>query len=83
MLSKKSPEYISNGHYKVDEEEFMSIWTYKNNQGIKPNDIESNGSDGMVMYDSYASIESKPDFGSFDKIYVFRLEDLAKHFKSN
>ncbi|MCJ8288454.1 MAG: hypothetical protein HRT58_00365 [Crocinitomicaceae bacterium] len=81
MLNKKSQEYISNGHYRVDGEDYMSIWTYKNKKSIEPNDTKSNGSAGMVMYDSYASIESKPDFGNFDKIYVFRMEDLDRHFK--
>jgi hypothetical protein len=28
--SSESPEYISNGHYKIDGVEFMSVWTFKN-----------------------------------------------------
>jgi len=82
MLSKNSSEYISNGHYKVDGEDFMSIWTYKNKKRIEPNDTKTNGSDGLIMYDAYASIESKPDFGYFDKIYIFRVQDLDIHFEN-
>ena len=28
-FDKNSPEYVSNGHYKIGELEYMSVWTYK------------------------------------------------------
>jgi hypothetical protein len=82
MLSKQSPEYISNGHYNVEGNDWMSIWTYKGKNGITPNSTSTNGSDGLEMYAKYESIESKPDFGGFSKIYIFKVSDLDQFYRS-
>ncbi len=80
-LKKGDQEYVDNGHYKVDGEDFMSIWTYKNKKSIQPNDTDSNGKDGINMHASYESVPTIPDFGNFDPIYVFNVKDLDRYFK--
>lgn len=79
-LKKGDQEYISNGHYRVEGEDFMSIWTFKNKKGITPNDTASNGSAGLHMKAAYESIPTVPDFGNFDTIYVFNVRDLSTYF---
>lgn len=79
-LDKHSPEYISNGHYKIDGIDFMSVWTYKNKKGIEPNNTTSNSSAGLYLHATCESIPTKPDFGNFDVIYIFKKEDLDKYF---
>jgi hypothetical protein len=81
VLSKESPEYQSNGHYLVNEENWMSIWTYKNRNNIEPNNNRVNGDEGREMNFSYDSIESKPDFDGFDMILIYRDSDLDTFYK--
>lgn len=30
QYSKESSEYISNGHYRINGVDYMSVWTFKN-----------------------------------------------------
>jgi hypothetical protein len=81
MLSKESSEYRSNGHYVINGENWMSVWTYKKNNGIEPMDSASNSAQGKEMHASYEAIASKPDFGNYDKIYLYNDSDLNTYYR--
>lgn len=75
--SKDSTEYRDNGHYEIDGIEFMSIWTFKRKHNIKPNDSSSNGKEGQELGSKVGDIHtSTPDFGNFDKIFLYSVESL-------
>jgi len=38
-------QFLEEGHYKSDTEEYMSIWTYKRKKRVSPNDTSSNYED--------------------------------------
>ena len=79
--SKDSSEYQSNGHYIIDGTEFMSVWTFKNNHGIQPNDWKSNGTEGQELIAEGVKVHSStPDFGNFDKIYIYPVNDLEVYY---
>ena len=82
MLTKESNEYRSNGHYQVNGEDWMSVWTYKKKNGLDFKDYAKNSSDGLYMTSRYESIVSKPDFGNFDEINIFKVSDLAAYLNS-
>ena len=82
MLTKDSSEYRSNGHYQVDGEDWMSIWTYKKKNGLDFKDSDQNKSDGLNMTSKYESIASKPDVGPFDEINIFKVADLTTYLNS-
>ena len=42
-------EFISEGHYKEYEDEYMSIWTFKRTFSIDNNDNQSNYEDAKNM----------------------------------
>ena len=81
---KNSPEYISNGHYKIQGEEFMSIWTYKRLKGITPNTNKNNGSEGIKLLTEIDKPHHTcvPDIGNFDEVYLYPLSALEKFYNS-
>lgn len=78
MLSKESAEYIENGHYQIGGEDWMSIWTFKNKRNIGSNNTRTNGEEGRNMTFKYENIATKPDFGNFDEIKIFKVTDLEE-----
>lgn len=81
-FDKDSKEYRGNGHYYINNEDWMSLWTYKKKNNIEPNTNSVNGDEGKALIANGVSIHSsKPDFGNFDKIYLYRIEDLKKNYK--
>lgn len=41
--------FIDEGHYKEENKEYMSIWTYKRNFGVQPNDNQTNYMDATKI----------------------------------
>lgn len=80
ILQKGDPEYISNGHFNVEGEDMMSIWTYKIKNGIKPNDHETNSSDSTMMASKYEYGDCVPDKGGFGTVHIFNVTDLNEYF---
>jgi hypothetical protein len=81
MYNKTSEEYISNGHYRINGEDFMSVWTFKKKYGIFPNTNQSNGEDGQtLMSEDVTFYPTKPDFGGFNTIYVYPVTELKKFY---
>lgn len=79
--SKENNEYRGNGHYVIDGVEFMSVWTFKNKHGIQPNDWKSNGNEGQELISQGGKVHSStPDFGNFDKIYIYPVSDLEEYY---
>ena len=77
--SSESPEYISNGHYKIDGVEFMSVWTFKNAHKMTMKSKNPNeGKDVAAKCD--VKYKTKPDFGSFDFIYVYPISELEDYY---
>ncbi len=83
QFSKESPEYISNGHYRINGGEFMSVWTFKNkNRGAtSPNTTPINGQEGKELAQQCSEVySSKPDFGGFDEILLFPINELREYY---
>jgi hypothetical protein len=82
LYSKKSPEYISNGHYLIDGKEYMSVWTYKNNYvRFVENCTELNVQEGRSLsVECSSSFYAKPDKGPFKKVLIFPVDELYKFF---
>jgi len=77
MFARRDPEFKSNGDYIIDGEHYMSVWTYKIRKGISPNTNSSNGSDSLqILRKGARTFMSIPDKGNFDKVQLFRVEDL-------
>lgn len=82
-FDKNSNEYIDNGHYNISNKEFMSIWTFKKNNRLTPNDNKINGSEGLeLLSKGVANHTTTPDFGNFDKIFIYPVEDLEMYFQN-
>jgi uracil-DNA glycosylase len=81
IFKKGDSEYLSNGFYKIEGEEFMSIWSYKKRNDISPNTNSINGDDGIELFNQgIMSFESKPDFGNFDKVLLYPKVDLDRFY---
>ena len=80
--SKNDSEYRNNGHYQINDIDFMSIWTFKNKHNIQPNTNASNGEDAQALMAKGGIFHtSSPDFGNqFAKIYIFTVTSLNNYF---
>jgi hypothetical protein len=80
--SKESPEYISNGHYNIDGQECMSVWTFKNKvKAPTPNETPVNGEEGKKLAQICSKVYSTtPDFGAFKEILIFPVEELKEFY---
>ena len=78
-FSKDSPEYVANGHYKINGQDFMSVWTFKNTYNMSMKKLNPNEGKELA-----SKIESKhktqPDFGSFEYIYVYPVSELEDYY---
>jgi len=77
--SKESSEYVSNGHYKIKEVDFMSVYTFKkaHNMSMKeknPNEGKELAAKCEIKY------KTKPDFGSFVFVYVYPITELEDYY---
>ena len=81
-FSKDSVEYRNNGHYVIDGKEFMSVQTFKNNhRGTSANTTSINGDDGKLLAQKCSVVySSKPDFGGFNEILIFPLDELKEYY---
>ena len=79
LLSKSSPEYISNGHYLIGDEDFMSVWTFKNKHNL-PQKSENPNEGKELSAQCSRRVATKPDFGNFDMIYVYPVADLEDFY---
>lgn len=81
QFDKNSKEYISNGYYRVNGIDFMSVWAFKKKHGIEPNNKNANGSEGQELNKLGFNIHSStPDFGGFSTIYIYPVEELEKYY---
>lgn len=83
-FSKDSPEYRSNGHYRINGKDFMSVWTYKKTHGFSPteNTNPKNSEEGRQLAQICSEVHStKPDFGRFPEILVFPVDELNSFYK--
>jgi hypothetical protein len=80
-FDKNSTKWMSNGHYKIDGVDFMSVWKFKMNHNIEPNNNNANGSEGQTLNKLGFNIHSStPDFGGFSTIYIYPTEELEKYY---
>lgn len=81
-FNQNSPEYISNGHYRINEQEFMSVWTYKNKIGAPTdNTTPINGEEGKQLAQRCSIVHaSEPDFGAYKEILIFPLEEMRTFY---
>jgi hypothetical protein len=81
-FNQKSPEYISNGHYRINGQEFMSVWTYKNKIGAPTaNTTPINGEEGKQLAQRCSIVHSsEPDFGAYKEILIFPVEEMRTFY---
>jgi hypothetical protein len=80
---KESEEYISNGHYSLNGEEFMSVWTYKDKYHYGMNNTaEANSSMTMEMDAKYGLCNAKCimelGFMKGEYVQLHSLKDLKE-----
>jgi hypothetical protein len=81
IYSKQDPEYIKNGHYRIDSAEWMSMWAFKKEYGLSGNSEEQNGSDTAALLQGFTMCyKCIPDFGKGDYRYIFEVNDLKNAF---
>lgn len=79
LYSKDSPEYLNNGHYKIDGVDYMSVWTFKNTHNLPQR--SQNPNEGKELSEKCQNKKgSKPDFGSFNFIYIYPVSDLEDYY---
>ena len=79
IYSKESPEYKGNGHYIINDIEYMSVWTFKNKHDLPQKSQNPNEGKELSSISS-DKLASKPDFGSFDSIYIYPVADLEDYY---
>lgn len=81
IYSKDSPEYLGNGHYKINGVEFMSVWTFKNKHNLPQNTKIQNSNEGKELSMKVQNKKIiKPDFGLFEQIYIYPVSDLEEYY---
>ena len=82
IYDKSRKEYVSNGHYKINGKDFMSIWTFKKVFGVNHNNTNVNGAEGKnLIAQGIKFFVSKPDFGGFNTIYIYPVCKLIHYYK--
>ena len=73
--------FIKEGHYVNGNDEFMSIWTYKNVNGIYPNDRERNYEDAKAIQCSDRHWKPFNASREFKAGWHYNVECLDIYFK--
>ena len=77
LFAKGCPEYIKNGHYKINDMDYMSVWALKKRFNLGGNTNSQNGLDAQEIFQKGVDyFRSKPDFGGFEAIYIYPVDDL-------
>lgn len=80
---KGSAEYLENGYYRINNKEYMSIWTFKNHNLITPNNNKVNGEEGKKLVSSGVEyFISAPDFGPFREIKIYSMDGLKEMYST-
>jgi hypothetical protein len=82
ILDSNDPRYLGKyGHYKINNEEFISIYGFKNKFGLSGND--KNGNEALqILEQGIKSYKSVPEIGKFRVVRVFPLLFLQGFYKS-
>lgn len=73
--------YQSNGHYRINSIDYMSIWTFKNKYQIKENTNDINAADSKELVSRGIGYEiSVPDLGRFPTVKIFKVDDLEQYY---
>ena len=81
-FSQNSDEYIENGYYVIEGVSYMSIWTFKNKNFLPNNYTKINGEEGkLLIANGVKYYPSIPDFGDFDEIFIYPVDELNKFYK--
>ena len=81
QYTKNDPEYRDNGYYVIEGAEYMSIWTYKNRKRVGVNTTAVNGQEARALASNGTPyLTSKPDFGNFDQILIYPVEELNNFY---
>jgi hypothetical protein len=81
QYTKNDPEYRDNGYYVIEGAEYMSIWTYKNRKRVGVNRTAVNGQEARALASiGTPYLTSKPDFGNFDQILIYPVEELNNFY---
>lgn len=94
VYRKGDPEYLSNGHYKIDNIDYYSIWRFKRKNtkignGGKTiskftftNTNEINGKESLALLErKYKHYNSRPDFGEYSEINIYKESDLKVFYR--
>ncbi len=82
-FDKTSKEYISNGHYKIDDKDFMSIWTFKNEYSMPRNEPEINEKEGDELFSNTKEDHTcKNEVGKKDKSHIYPVDELIAFYSN-
>lgn len=89
-------EYITNGHYRINKVDYMSIWTFKNKHAKVSNGGKSiskfaftntnsrNGQESIELINKgYSYYNSEPNFGNYSEIKIYKESDLKRFYGIN
>jgi hypothetical protein len=81
LFKKGDPEYLSNGHFAIEGTDYMSIWAFKKHFDLHPNDYDTNGDEGIVLYrKGTPALDSEPDFGTFRSVLLYPVSELKEFY---
>lgn len=81
-FKKGDSEYISNGYYSIEGDEYMSIWTFKKRNNISPNFDKVNGPEGIELFEKgVKTYDSIPDFGGYDSVLLYPIDELKSFYQ--
>ena len=85
LLTKDGPEYLNNGHYKIDGQDFMSVWTFKNTHKLfeKSKSLEKSKNlieGGELFTRCSVKYKSKPEIGNYDSVYIYPVSELEDYY---
>ncbi|WP_282037875.1 hypothetical protein [Saccharicrinis aurantiacus] len=83
-FQKGDKEYVDNGHYIIDKEEYMSIWTFKKVFLKKTDSPKQNGLEAIsLLKKGVLYFNTKPDFGPFREIKIYPINILKEYYQKN
>lgn len=79
-FDNRSPEYKDNGHYVINNIDFMSLWRFKENHGLSStNDNQINAEDGIKIGGAEHTCEVELK-SKFETVNIYPLEVLKSYY---
>lgn len=81
IYKKGDQEYINNGHYTIEGEEWMTLWAFKKKFELAGNNEDQNSIDTSILKQGFTNYyKCIPDFGNGER-HMFSIEMLKEKFE--